>query len=209
MMAFNLLPREDRFFELFENQANSILKGARFYKELAEGGKFDEKNIRLMHDIEHECDANTRSITALLNKTFITPFDREDIHELAEELDNIMDTMYSTVKRIKLYAITGIHEDIIQFAAYVEDCAAAVSRALSGLRTPKKTAPIYEACSDVKMIENQGDQLHDAIIEKLIANKGDAIEFIKWKEIVNGNEKILDFCKDVIKVIESILVKQG
>jgi uncharacterized protein len=209
MMAFNLLPREDRFFVLFDNQADNILKGARFYKELAECGQFDEKNIRLMHDIEHECDANTHSIIELLNKTFITPFDREDIHELAEQLDNIMDTMYSTIKRIRLYLITGIHEDIIRFAAYVEDSAAAVGRAISGLRTSKKTAPIYEACSQVKMIENQGDQLHDTIIGRLLASKGDAIEFVKWKEIINGNEKILDFCKDTVKVIESILVKQG
>jgi uncharacterized protein len=209
MMAFNLLPREDRFFFLFDNQAENILKGARFYRNLAECGEFDEKNIRLLHDIEHECDANTRSIIELLNKTFITPFDREDIHELAEQLDNIMDTMYSTVKRIKLYLISGIHEDIILFAAYVEDATAAVGRALSGLRTPKKTVPIYEACSKVKIIENQGDQLHDTIIGRLLKSEGDAIEFIKWKEIVNGNEKILDYCKDTVKVIESILVKQG
>jgi uncharacterized protein len=208
-MAFNLFPKEDKFFDLFEAQAESILKAVRYYKELTELGRFDEISVQKMHDFEHECDSNTRMMLELLNKTFITPFDREDIHELADKLDDIIDRLYSAAKRLNLYKITGVHEDLIRFASYFEDSVIAVGRALKGLRSLKQKAAIYQACAEVKRIENQGDQLNDAIIGKLLEFHGDAIEFIKWKEIISDNEKVLDDCKDSVKVIESILVKQG
>jgi uncharacterized protein len=208
-MAFNLFPKEDKFFDLFEAQADCILKAVRYYKELTEHGQFDELSVQKMHDFEHECDSNTRSMLELLNNTFITPFDREDIHELADKLDDIIDRLYSTAKRLNLYKVTGVHDDLTRFAVYFEDSVIAVGKALKGLRTLKQKAPIYQACSEVKRIENQGDQLNDAIIGKLLESHGDAIEFIKWKEIISDNEKVLDYCKDSVKVIESILVKQG
>lgn len=208
-MAFNLFPREDRFFDIFDTQAESILKAARFYKQIAEQGAFDTLSVQKMHDIEHECDANTRAMLDLLNSTFITPFDREDIHALAEEVDTIVDKIYSGTKRTSLYAVSGVHEDLVRFAGYIEQSVIQVGVALRGLRTLAKRDPIYAACSEVKRIENQGDLLNDAVITRMLASRADPIEFIKWKEIVNDNENVLDFCKDTAKVIESILVKQG
>ena len=90
-MAFSFFPREDKFFDLFDRQAKAILNTSNYFKDLVREGDFDDVSVLKMHDYEHECDVNTHDIIGLLNRSFITPFDREDIHQLAQELDNIVD----------------------------------------------------------------------------------------------------------------------
>jgi uncharacterized protein Yka (UPF0111/DUF47 family) len=208
-MAFQLFPKEDKFFELFDKQAESILKTSLFFKELALSGKFDDVNVLKMHDFEHECDVNTHDIIELLNKSFITPFDREDIHQLAHELDDIVDMLYSITKRINLYKIQEINADLIQFSDYIEQAVTSLAKALRCLRKLKNVRPIIDSCIEVNKLENLGDQLKDAIIGKLLEGNPEPILFIKWKEIFEGTETVLDICEDVANVIESILVKQG
>lgn len=208
-MAFNLFPKEDKFFDLFDKQAMSILKAAKFFKEIVTHGHYDGVNVLKMHDIEHECDVNTHDIIDLLNRTFITPFDREDIHELAHELDDIVDMIYSITKRMNLYKLSEINADLIQFSDYIEQAVDALSSALKCLRKPKIVRPIMDSCIEVNKLENLGDLLKDAIIGKILESNPEPIMFIKWKEIYEGTETVLDICEDVANVIESILVKQG
>lgn len=208
-MAFNLFPKEDKFFDLFDKQAESILKATVFFKEIVSQGTFDDVTVLRMHDMEHECDVHAHGIMELLNRTFITPFDREDIHALSHELDDIVDMIYSITKRIHLYKITDKSVGLLQFADYIEQAVTALSKALKGLRKIKNMRPIMDSCIEVNKLENLGDQLKDAIIGKLLESNPDPIQFIKWKEIFEGTETVLDICEDVANVIESILVKQG
>jgi hypothetical protein len=194
---------------LFDKQALSILKAARFFKDAVTNGKFDDVNVLKMRDLEHECDVNNHEIIDLLNRTFITPFDREDIHELAHEMDDIVDMIYSILKRINLYKVNEIDNGLMQFADYIEQAVFALSKAINGLRKPKLVRPIMDSCIEVNKLENLGDLLKDAIIGKILSSNPDPISFIKWKEIYEGTETALDICEDVANVIESILVKQG
>ena len=208
-MPFSLFPKEEKFFDLFDKQAASIIKTAKYFKEIVENGTFDDIIVLKMHDFEHECDVNTHDIIELLNRTFITPFDREDIHQLAQELDNIVDMIYSITNRIRIYKIKEINRDLVQFADYIEQSVTALAKTLHGLRKPKIIRPIAENYIEVHKLENLGDELRDALVGKLLDENPDPIYFIKWKEIFEGAETVLDICEDVANVIESILVKQG
>jgi hypothetical protein len=208
-MAFSFFPKEEKFFDIFDKQTKAILNASRFFKELVLSGNFNDVNVQRMHDYEHECDVNTHDIMELLNRTFITPFDREDIHQLAEELDNIVDMIYSITKRINLYKIKEVNPDLLLFADYIEQSITALEKALNCLRKPKNQRPILDSCIEVNKLENLGDQLKDALVEKLLEGNPEPIFFIKWKEIFEGTETVLDICEDVTNVIETILVKQG
>jgi uncharacterized protein len=208
-MAFSLFPQETKFFDLFDKQGASILKATKFFREIVEKGLFDDVHVMKMHDIEHECDVHAHGMIELLNRTFITPFDREDIHALANELDDIVDMIYSITKRVNLYKINEVNVDLLQFADYIQQSVEALAKALTGLRKIKDTRSIMDNCIEVNKLENLGDQLKDALVGKLLDSNPDPITFIKWKEIFEGTETVLDICEDVANVIESILVKQG
>jgi hypothetical protein len=209
VMRFSLLPKEFQFFTLFDKQASWAVEAARFFKELAVSGKFDDDNIQRMHDIEHKCDEVTHEIIYSLNKTFITPFDREDIHSLAHELDTVVDIIHTIIKRMRLYKLTTSNPELVQFAEVIEKSVAALARAVSGLRHLKHTQEVMENCIEINRLENVGDQLRDQVIGGLFENNQDAISIIKWKEIYQDAETVLDQCEDVANVVESILVKQA
>lgn len=208
-MAFSFLPKEVKFFELFDQQADKLNLAARTFRELAEKGGFNDDGITLMHDLEHECDQITHDIIDKLNRTFITPFDREDIHSLAHELDNVVDMLYTISKRLRLYKLTKVNKDLIEFAMVIEQSINALGVAVKGLRTHKHLKPINDACIEINRLENVGDQLRDNMIEKLFAKTKNAVEIIKWKEIFEGVETVLDICEDVANLVDTILVKQG
>jgi hypothetical protein len=107
-MAFNFIPREIKFFDLFDEQAQKIFKSAKLFSRLAGENDFNDTTVRLMSDIEHECDDLTHDIIDKLNRTFITPFDREDIHAIAQEMDNVVDLIYIITKRMNLHVASSI-----------------------------------------------------------------------------------------------------
>lgn len=208
-MAFSLLPREVKFFDLFDRQSEMILSAAACFKEMIHSGSFDEDRINKMRDIEHAADDITHDIIKNLNITFITPFDREDIHALAHELDNVVDTLYTTSKRLRLYKLNEINDDLIQFFDIIEQSTNALTKALNGLRNSKHPKQMLDYCIEVHRLENVGDHYRDSVIQKLFENTTDPITIIKWKEVYECAETILDICEDVAHVIESIMVKQG
>jgi uncharacterized protein len=208
-MAFRFIPQEVKFFDMFDQQAAKLVTASRCFYDLATNGKFDDEGIQLMRDLEHECDSITHDIIDKLNRTFITPFDREDIHSLAHELDNVVDMLYTTSKRLRLYKLKTVNQDLIQFAELIVQSVAALSRGINAMRNHKNPKDIYDACIEVNQIENQGDQLRDSIILKLFENSKDPIKIIKWKEIFESVETVLDICEDIANMVESILVKQG
>ncbi len=208
-MRFSFLPKEFEFFDLFENLADCAVESSKYFHELAANGMFSTEASLRMRNIEHKGDDITHEIINKLNKTFITPFDREDIYSLTHELDSVIDLINSVTTRINLYNITGTHDDLIQFASIIESSVAALAQAILGLREIKKPDVIKAYCIEVNRLENMGDQLRDTLIGNLFDKSKDPIHIIKWKEIFQECETILDKCEDVVNIVEAIIVKQA
>jgi len=209
-MRFNFLPREVNFFELFDKQADCAVSAAAYFKELISRGGLDEAALQKMRDIEHQGDEFTHSIIDHLNKTFITPFDREDIHALAKELDDVIDMLNTIVSRLMVYKLTGVNKNLVEFASVIDESVRAVSCAVKGLRNNVKSCKnITDSCVEINRLENVGDAMRDEMLAELFAREKDPMAVIKWKEIYQDAETVLDICEDVANVVESILVKQA
>jgi uncharacterized protein len=208
-MAFSFIPKEIKFFDLFDKQASNIIMASNVFCEIIQKGIFDEVTVQRMKDIEHTCDEAAHDIIEKLNRTFITPFDREDIHALAYELDDVVDMLNTIISRLRLYKLNVIDKDLIEFSELIRESVNFLAKALNGLRNQKETKDIRNCCIEINRLENEGDQLRDKVLMKLFDNTKDPVFIIKWKEIYEESETVLDICEDVANVIESILVKQG
>ncbi|MDO8663200.1 MAG: DUF47 family protein [Candidatus Omnitrophota bacterium] len=208
-MFFNLIPKEFNFFDLFEKQVDYAVKAAVCFKELTLKGSVDQDAIDKIGNIEHQGDEAAHEIIDQLNKTFITPFDREDIHALAKELDDIIDMINTIVSRMRVYKITSVNKNLIAFAATIEDSVRAVACVVKALRNTKNSKSISESCVEINRLENVGDSMRDNVLAELFETEKDPIAVIKWKEIYQDSETVLDICEDVAHVVSSIMVKQA
>jgi len=208
-MLTRFLPRETNFYDLFDKQVGYVVDAARFLKEMASKETFDETYLKKMKDIEHQADEAAYEIINYLNKTFITPFDREDIHSLAKELDDIVDMVHTIVNRVRVYKLSGNNTQLIEFASVIEQSVDLLTQAIKGLRSMKNAKTIMAACQEVNRLENVGDSMRDAALANLFDNAKDPVLLIKWKEIYEDAETVLDICEDVAHVVESIVVKQA
>jgi uncharacterized protein len=208
-MLFKFFPKEFNFFDLFEKQVGYAVEAARFFKVVAAQGRVTEDSISKMEEIEHQGDDAAHTIIEQLNKTFITPFDREDIYALTKEIDDVIDMLNTIVSRLKIYHITGVDKNLVEFAAVIELSVQAMARAVAGLRTIKNVQCVFDACVEVNRLENVGDTMRDRVLEELLDSGKDAITVIKWKDIYQDAETVLDVCEDVAQVVDSIMVKQA
>jgi predicted phosphate transport protein (TIGR00153 family) len=205
-MIFKLFPKEYNFFDLFEKQAAFALEAARQFRMVVGRGMVDEATLEKIIAIEHDADDVAHDIIHQLNKTFITPFDREDIHALAKELDDVVDMITTITNRMMVYKLTGINKNLVEFARLIEESAQSVQSAVKGLRNMKDVSVALE---EINRLENLGDTLRDNSLAELFDNEKDPIAVIKWKEIYQDTETVLDICEDVAHVVGSILVKQA
>ena len=208
-MIFNFIPKEFNFFDLFEKQIDCALEAAAHLKETVGKGFVDEAALKKMQDIEHKGDEAAHLIIDRLDKSFITPFDREDIHSLAKEMDDIADMINTIVNRLKVYKVTGVDKNLVEFASIIEESVRALAIAVKGMRNMKHSKSVVDACVEVNRLENVGDDLRDRVLAELFENEKDAIKVIKLKEIYQDSETVLDICEDVAHVVGSILVKQA
>ena len=208
-MAFSFIPKEEKFFELFIAQADHNVSAAKVFKDLAQKWSLESPAFDRLRDIEHEGDITTHEIIDKLNRTFITPFDREDIHELASELDDIVDLIESSARRMRLYHVDHTTEDLVQMSDILWQSTENVRKAVIELQHPENTRRLLDYCIEVNRLENAGDHVLGVAMSKLFAGKPDPLEVIKWKEIYETIELALDKCEDVANTIESILVKQA
>jgi predicted phosphate transport protein (TIGR00153 family) len=202
-------PRDFNFFELFEKQISYAVDAARFFKEVVSHDGVNEDTLSKMSEIEHQADDVAHTIIEQLNKTFITPIDREDIHALTMEIDDIVDMLTTIVSRMRIYNITGVDKNLVEFADVIEQSVQAVARAIGGLRNIKNVKVVFDACVEVNRLENVGDTMRDKMLMELFANEKDTIAVIKWKDIYVDAETVLDVCEDVAHVVDSIMVKQA
>jgi uncharacterized protein len=208
-MFEKFFPKEFNFYDFLDKEADMVVQAGALFKDIAAAGDVNEANREKMRDIEHQGDKMAYAIIDHLNKTFITPFDREDIHTLAKKLDDVNDTINTIVSRMKVYKITKVSPDLVEFALLIEQSVKALACAIKGLRDMKNLTNTLKLCMDIGKLESAGDKLRDKALGELFEKQKDPIEIIKWKELYQEAETVLDICKVVAHVVESILVKQA
>jgi predicted phosphate transport protein (TIGR00153 family) len=208
-MAINFLPKEEKFFDFLSQQAENLTKAAAFFKAAIKDGTLDEAEVKKIHNLEHEGDTLAHEITDMLNRTFITPIDREDIYALANQLDDVLDMLNAMAGRVKLYKLNPSDEYFVQFIDLIDQAAGALASAVKYMPDMKRQRRVLDYCIEINRLENLGDSVREKAIGHLFESEKDPINVIKWKEIYEVAEGTLDKCEHVAKVIEGILVKHG
>ena len=185
------------------------MDAAKLFCELAQSWNDSSPIFDRLQDIEHEADITTHEIYDRLNRTFLTPFDREDIHELASEMDDIIDLIQSISMRMKLYHIDRTTDEMRQLTVILVHSTENLKKAVGELRHSGKTRRVLDYCIEINRLENAGDRALETALGRLFQGTPDPLEVIKWKEIYEGIEAAIDKCERVANTIESILVKQA
>lgn len=206
---FSIIPKEEKFFDIFEEASDNVRKAACAFRELVANWSLTSDKIKLIHDLEHEGDRMTHEVIDKLNRTFITPLDREDIHALTTELDDIVDIIQATMDRMVVFHITTTTPALLKMADVLVQSTEALDKAIKSLRDLKHTRRTLDFCIEVNRLENEGDKHLKAALEELFNNPPDVLNVIKWKEIYEAAEFATDKCEDVANVIESIIVKNA
>jgi predicted phosphate transport protein (TIGR00153 family) len=205
-----LLPHDEKFYSFFEESAQNLVYGSKKLQELQTC--FDADHVRIMdeiHDFEHRGDAVTHKIYAELNATFVTPFDREDIHLLASALDDVMDHIDGTASRFVLYKVSKCTAAMNDLMEILYNSILELQKGISLLRDFRKADELQRVLRKVNEYENQADRVFDQAIADLFENEKDPIQIIKLKEIYVALETATDACEDAANVMEGLLIKHG
>jgi len=207
---FNLLPRDTKFFDLFESLSEHVISAARELHAMSHEFPAIEGHSRRIRDLEHGADALAHTALERLDRTFITPFDREDIHALVIELDDIVDAVDSLAKRFVLYHLKAVEPDFQKQTDILVQAVTTMDTAVRRLRKSKKLSDVAGEIKAIGQLEKQGDAINHHAVSRLFANGHEnAIEVIKWKEFYDRIERAIDGCEDVANTIERILLKNG
>ena len=202
-----LLPREEEFFDLFVQVAERNKEAARHLRALFEAPP--ERRTPIIDAIkrlEHEADQVTHEVVTRLDRTFITPLDREDIHKLASDLDDVMDTMDGVARRSQIFRLGPAPTGIKQLTEVLERMVFALGEGVARL---KKGDDVMRFCIEAKRLEEEGDAIYHQALGELFEKERDALEVIKWKEMYDNLEGTLDQSEDVANVLESITLKHA
>lgn len=205
-LRLSFLPRDGQFFELFGQMADEIRAAARLLEELLATEPPDEQKADLIRDAEHRCDTITHDSIQRLHRTFVTPFDREDLYALSTSLDTVMDSIDHAASLVRLYRIRTIRPGARELAHTVSASAESLHTALNALAAKK---PVQPHAVEVNRLENEADRIYQEAVQGLFDTETDPIVIMKWKELLDVLEHITDACEDVANVIESVIVKHG
>ena len=203
------MPKEEDFFELFERAAGNAHEGAGLFVELLEHFDGLEQRAKRIKDIEHNGDKITHEVIDRLNRTFITPIDREDIHELICRIDDIIDLVDTCVNRMVIYKVRKATPEALDLARCLHHATGLIVAAVALLRDMKNGKRINEKCIAIQTQENEADRIMQAALASLFANHNDPIEIIKWKDLYEEIESATDRCEDVANVLDSIVLKHA
>ncbi len=206
-MIFSILPKEEAFFELFKKAARNVIEGSRLLKDLMEDYTNSQEKIARIKEVEHIGDGITHDIAMRLNQTFITPIDREDIHDLASALDDILDAIEAVADRFAIYKIEQPTPCAVRLADILYQASVAVGRGVDRIGMSHEEVKEYSVA--VNSLENEADRVSRDAISALFENETNPIAVIKWKEIYETFEEGTDRCEDVANVIECIVLKQA
>jgi len=209
VFKFPFIPREEKFFELFEGSAQNMVKAAQQLKELINTWENVEGRVSEITELEHAGDTITHWIMEQLNRTFVTPFDREDIALLAHSLDDVTDFIHAAADAMYLYKVARPGQKAKELSDIIVQAATEVERAVPQLRHRAELGRIVERCVEINRLENMADRVFRSAMAELFTDTKDIAEIIKWREIYEHMESATDRCEDVANVLEGVALKHA
>jgi len=204
-----LIPKEEKFYDLFEELINKIEEGGKLFLEMVEKYEYPLPKITKLKELEHEADVITHRTYEKMHKSFLTPLDREDIYDLVNKMDSILDMIEASAARMNLYKVKKPTKVIIDQAKILNEAIRKVKFVVHAMRDMKNSKMILDACVEINTLENEGDIVMRTAMVDLFEHEKDAIELIKWKEIFERIEEALDVCEDVSNIVEGIVLKHA
>jgi predicted phosphate transport protein (TIGR00153 family) len=206
LARFRLIPREEKFYDDFKAMADELRRGARLLEAMLAVDPPIADKAHEIKEVEHKCDFLTHEIIQRLNKTFVTPIDREDIHELARTLDDVMDAIDNAASLIPLYKIDKIRPGARELTRIIIQQCDELRVAVEALEQRKG---VLERAIEINRLENEADRIHKNAISQLFDEETNPIVVLKWKEILDLLEEATDACEDVANLLENVVVKHG
>jgi predicted phosphate transport protein (TIGR00153 family) len=205
-MRLRLIPREESFFDLFEQMGHKVEQGANELLGLLRDYTDVDRKVGRVLDIEHEGDEVTHEVMHRLNTTFITPFDREDIHGLASDLDDVLDNIEAAAEYLQLHSIT---QPLPQMSALGETLALAATKTAQAMPLLREMKGLDNYWVEINRLENEGDRYYRRTIAELFSGDYRAMDVLKYKDVIEEIEQAIDGLEDVANTIEGIVLKQG
>lgn len=206
-----LMPKEERFHELLDLDTKNLVKAARLFEGIAGSTSLEDRRVRAVElkAIEHEGDAITKQIFLALNSTFITPFDRDDIREIASHLDDILDYIEAVAQSFVVFELGESPAPLRQFAFILKEMVDEIDRITSLIWNLADEQKIQAGTVRISELENQADTLYTTVIGELFKTGGNPIEIMKWREIYEALESACDACKDYTHAIGNVVIKNA
>jgi predicted phosphate transport protein (TIGR00153 family) len=211
-LRFPFIPKEEKFFDLLEESARNVVKGAKLLSELMNKWEDVESKIRHLKDIEHDGDEITHRIISQLHATFVTPIDREDIAQLAEYLDDVLDFIEEVAAHMLIYKVKRPSERAQELADILVKTASEVSAAIPMLRSRNTLNKLPEHFMEINRLENEADTVQRAAMAELFSDELDlagVIRWMKWRDIYDHMENATDRCEDIANVLEGVMIKRA
>jgi uncharacterized protein len=205
-MLNRLIPRDEQFFDLFNQLAGHLKTAATLVDRLFAEPHNTAELVKAIKDIEHQADVLTHSINQRIDKSFITPIDREDIHALASRLDDVIDRLDGTARRVVMLHINEVREPARRMAHVICEAAEHIATAVAGIKTPGR---VSAATIEIKKLEEEGDAIYHEAVGALFAGSPDPLEVIRWKEVYETLEIAIDQCMGVANALQSIAIKNA
>jgi predicted phosphate transport protein (TIGR00153 family) len=206
-LGLRLIPRDEKFFDLFIAQAANVVEGARQLRDLLNNYTDVDQKRMIIERTESHGDEITHKILEKLNTTFITPMDREDIHALASALDDILDYIHASAQRLYLYGVESITDEARLLASIIYRAAEETQTLTANMEDRKNIKNLKASWIEVNRLENEGDKISRQAIASLFRNHLDPIEVIKWKELYEHLEAAIDKCEDAANIVEAVILK--
>jgi uncharacterized protein len=209
MVKLSIMPREPKFYELFEQGAKSMVQAALKLKELVYNWEKNEALVAEITEIEHQADMVTHQVMAHLHKTFVTPFDREDISNLAGSIDDVTDFIQAAADAMLVYKIEQPGKKAKELADIIVQATLEVQKAVNQLKNSKEVQQMLAVCVEINRLENMADRIYRAALGELFDGTVNLTDVIKWREIYEHMETATDRCEDVADAIEGIALKNA
>jgi len=209
VFKFPFIPKEAKFFDLFEKSAKNMVKAAQGLKTLVDNWEDVEKSVNEITELEHEGDTITHQIMAQVHRTFVTPFDREDIALLAHTLDDVTDFIHAATNAMYIYKVSSPSQRAKELADIIVQATLEVEKAMPQLRRRSELNQILSRCVEINRLENMADTVFRSAMAELFDDSTDAAYIIKWREIYEHMEEATDRCEDVANVLEGVALKHA
>lgn len=207
MANFSLIPKEKKFYDLFEEDSKNAVEAARVLLDLVNNWENVELKINHITDLEHQGDEITHKIVSNLHTTFITPIDREDIASLAHTIDDVVDFIQAAADAMLIYRVSSPTQRCRELAAIILQATEELVKAMPDLRNPGQLQHILVHCVEMNRLENAADRVYRAALGELFVDTKNVAEILKWREIYNHMESATDRCEDVANVLEGVALK--